>query len=316
MTDISVVMSVFNTKESFLRKSIESILCQTFTNFEFIIINYGITDNSLSILKEYECIDNRIKVIHQNNMGLTKSLNNGLKISCGKYIARQDADDYSCVTRLEKQYRFLETNKDLLLLGTDFIVIDDDEKKIVTFRNSQIKFLKDKIQRSNPFVHGSIMFRRLINGKPIFYNEFYKKSQDYDLILNLSEKGNIRILDEVLYHWRFSKAGIAQSGVRFYGERALYNFKMRKADKKEDYTINYSEIMKKPSKGHYEFSLGLKLLAGKKRNATKYFLKAYFMDFFNHRYLLYFLFSLLPSKYIERIRNGKNNIITKVAGIL
>ena len=103
---ISVLMSVYNG-EKYLREAIDSILNQTFTNFEFIIIDDASTDDSNAIIKKYT--DKRIKLVENpQNMGLTKSLNRGLKISLGKYIARLDSDDLAFPNRLKEQYEFME----------------------------------------------------------------------------------------------------------------------------------------------------------------------------------------------------------------
>lgn len=107
--DVSIIMAVFNGEE-FIEDSIKSVLKQTFKNFEFIIVDDGSIDNSLKIIKSYQAIDSRIKIITQKNNGLAKSLNVGIKNSKGKYIARIDADDLCYECRLEKQYLFMENN--------------------------------------------------------------------------------------------------------------------------------------------------------------------------------------------------------------
>ena len=104
---VSVVMSVYNS-EKWLSYSIESIIEQTYTNFEFIIINDGSTDNSKVILNEYSDRDKRILVIHQKNIGLTKSLIKAIKLSKGDIIVRIDADDLSSKERIEQQLKELE----------------------------------------------------------------------------------------------------------------------------------------------------------------------------------------------------------------
>ncbi|MDD4353774.1 MAG: glycosyltransferase family A protein, partial [Candidatus Nanoarchaeia archaeon] len=122
---ISVIMSAYNT-ERYIAEAIESILNQTFKDFEFIIIDDGSTDDSLKIIKRYVKKDRRIKLIHnKKNIGLTKSLNKGLKIAKGQYIARMDADDISLPQRFQIQYDFLEKNKDIFLIGTTAFLIDD-----------------------------------------------------------------------------------------------------------------------------------------------------------------------------------------------
>ena len=106
---VSVIMSVFNG-EDFLADAIKSVLNQTFTNFEFIIVDDGSNDSSLAIIQSFQELDSRIKIIVHKNQGLAKSLNIGIEHSIGKYIARIDADDLCYESRLAKQYTFMEEN--------------------------------------------------------------------------------------------------------------------------------------------------------------------------------------------------------------
>ena len=115
---VSVVMSVYNS-EKYLKSSIESILCQDYSNFEFIIINGGSTDSSLKILNEYKEKDKRIIILDNiKNKGLIYSLNKGIENSKGKYIARMDSDDFSRKTRLSEQVKFMEKNTEIAMCGT------------------------------------------------------------------------------------------------------------------------------------------------------------------------------------------------------
>jgi len=114
-------MSVFNG-ERYLREAIDSILQQTFVDFEFIIIDDGSTDSSASIMSSYA--DRRIRVIRQKNRGLSAALNVGLKAAEGRYIARMDADDVSLPHRFGRQYLFLETHPQCVAVGSNAIIID------------------------------------------------------------------------------------------------------------------------------------------------------------------------------------------------
>ena len=181
--DVSVVMSVFNG-EKFLAKSIDSILGQSFDNFEFIIVNDGSEDNSLNIAIEYQKLSNRILIIDQENMGLTKALIRAIGISRGRYIARQDADDISLEERLEKQFDFLESNSDYFIAGCNYNVIDvnsnlnGNPEISVPIEDRQIKFV---INRYNPFAHSFVMFRNDLSKLGHFYDPKYKYSQNYEL---------------------------------------------------------------------------------------------------------------------------------------
>lgn len=154
---VTVLMSVFNG-EKYLREAIDSILTQTFSDFEFLIINDASTDRSREIILSY--LDPRIRLIdNEENIGLTRSLNKGIDLAKGKYIARMDADDVSMPERLEKQVRFMEENPDIAVLGSWAYGIDGTGRINAEFRTpicEEIIF-KD-LFFSNPLIHGSVMF--------------------------------------------------------------------------------------------------------------------------------------------------------------
>ena len=152
---VSVIMSVYNS-DKFLSESIESILNQTFRDFEFIIINDCSTDKSLDIIKKYSKNDNRIVLIeNENNIGLTKSLNKGVKIAKGNYIARIDADDTALNNRFEVQYNFLEKNKNIFLVGGGTYEIDYKGKIIRRFLRITNSYLlkKDLLKKIVFIIH-------------------------------------------------------------------------------------------------------------------------------------------------------------------
>ncbi|MGO9953181.1 MAG: glycosyltransferase family 2 protein, partial [Dissulfurispiraceae bacterium] len=129
MPEISVLMSCYNASK-YLAEAIESILNQTFDNFEFIAIDDGSRDNTSDILKDYARADSRIILLEKENTGLTNSLNIGLKTARGKWIARMDADDVSLPNRFEDQLEFVQVHAGVILLGTSCIVIDQSGKVI------------------------------------------------------------------------------------------------------------------------------------------------------------------------------------------
>lgn len=258
-------MSVYNEGVA-LKGAIESILNQTYSDFEFIIVDDGSNDGSEEELRRYEKLDKRIKLVRQKNSGLTVSLNKGLEFAQGLYIARQDGDDISYPNRLEEQMRFMEENTNVVLSATDVQIIDDCGDSVVQVRNSCKKYLKRRMRITNQLVHGSYMFKRIINGTAVQYNSFYKKSQDYDLALRMIEIGQIAIVPKVLYKWRLSESGIAAGNVNFYGDRALKNDRLRRANKIEDYSApKQAEIETKPSKWSFLISKGDYCLSGYSR---------------------------------------------------
>ncbi len=212
---ISVIMSVYNG-EKYLKEAIESILRQTFSDFEFIIIDDGSTDKSLNIIEDYN--DDRIKVIKNDvNVGLTKNLNRALVIAKGEYVARQDADDISLLCRFEEQIKFYENNPELVLLGTSIYIMDEKGK-----------IIKKRIAPSNPgkflinvnnITHASVMFNKLIVNKLGGYNELFKYAQDYDLWLRISKYYSIMNLQLPLYCVRIHRNSIGTTKSR---EQFLY----------------------------------------------------------------------------------------------
>jgi len=118
----------------FFLKQLTSILSQTFTDFEFILIDDGSTDNTLDIIKDYQNRDNRIITIEKKNTGLTKSLNVGLTRATGEWIARMDADDISLPTRIEQQFQFVNEHPDIMLLGSAYFTIDNKDRIIKQYR--------------------------------------------------------------------------------------------------------------------------------------------------------------------------------------
>ncbi len=205
--EISVVMSVYNG-EDFLRESIVSILNQTFKNFEFIIINDGSRDSSLKIIEEYRSKDARIKKINnEKNIGLSASLNKGIKIAKGKYIARQDADDISHSDRLEKQYEFLETKEDVHLVGSNCRKIDINGSFI--YEDNKFSNISDYVntllRQSAIFPHGTAFMRKEIVRALGGYNENFYYSQDGELWLRFIKNDyKIVVFREILYSYRIT----------------------------------------------------------------------------------------------------------------
>lgn len=201
---ISVVMGAYNS-EKYISEAIESIINQTYKNFEFIIIDDCSADKTNMIIRKYAVKDNRIKLINNsNNMGLTYCLNKGIKIAKGKYIARMDTDDIALPSRLEKQFSYLENHKNVVVLGSWAFDIDENGK-IIQERNVP-KYNKDivnLIKLVSPMIHPTVMFRKkeinIIGG----YNEDFKLSQGYELWFRCIAKGyHMENLSERLLYYR------------------------------------------------------------------------------------------------------------------
>ena len=208
---VTVLMPVYNG-EKYLHEAIKSILNQTFMDFEFIIIHDPSTDRTAEILQSYH--DPRIKIINnEKNIGLTRSLNKGLKIARGEYIARMDADDVSIPERLEKEVNFLNQNRNIGLVGTYYLLINENGNVLHAVRPlTDDRELKEKLFIENQFGHGSVMFRRECIEKVGFYREEIEPAEDHDLWLRIAEFFEVANIPEFLYKWRlnFNSVSVAR----------------------------------------------------------------------------------------------------------
>jgi glycosyltransferase involved in cell wall biosynthesis len=198
---VSVIMSVYNG-EKYLREAIDSILNQTFKDFEFLIIDDGSTDSSAEIVHSY--CDPRIRVFKQENKGLTKSLNIGLKLANGEYIARQDADDISLPFRLEKQVEFLDKQTDVVLVSSNIEFMDDRGESLgKSDRATDSDLIAWYLLFYNQIGgHSQVMFRNQPVMKLGGYSEALRCTQDYELWVRLAKSHEIAILPDVLVRWR------------------------------------------------------------------------------------------------------------------
>jgi glycosyltransferase involved in cell wall biosynthesis len=197
---VSVVMPVFNG-EDYLKLAIDSILCQSLKEIEFIIVDDGSNDSTSQILLAY--CDQRLTVISQNHRGIPFALNSGLKIAKGKYVARQDADDISILNRLEKQITFLEENPEIGLLGSFVSIIDKTGKEIKSIElPTDDVAIKAAIINENPFIHGATIYRKECVYRVGGYREIFFLSQDYDLWLRIAENYSVANYPLFLYKYR------------------------------------------------------------------------------------------------------------------
>ncbi len=177
---ISVVMSVYNG-QPYLAESIESILGQSERRFEFIIVNDGSTDGTDAILAEYRARDPRVRVLTQDNSGLTKSLNRAVALSRGRYIARQDADDVSLPRRLEQQLGVLESHPDIDLVAGEIVYIDAAGDRLLHRRLPPGTTVLKRLKVENLICHSTVMFPRSRFDAAGGYDEARRYGQDKHL---------------------------------------------------------------------------------------------------------------------------------------
>ena len=209
---VSVIMSVYDEDEQYLRASIESILHQSLADFEFILINDGSRSSTIQeVLTQYAAEDSRIRVYtNETNLGLTQSLNKALGLATGKYIARLDSDDLAHPDRLKKQFEFMEAHPDHVLCGSFASLIDENGEKTGEKKSpTAYEVIKKKLLFYNFFTHSSFFFQRAIVQALGNYNTEIKKAQDYDLVLKLSAKYPVAILPEFLCLHRIHSQSIS-----------------------------------------------------------------------------------------------------------
>ena len=205
MPSISVVMAVYN-REKYVARAIESILVQTYNNFEFILVDDGSTDNSPNIIKQYANKDKRVRYIKQENNGLAHTRNTGVSYSKCKYIAFMDDDDISVPQRLEKQYKFMEHNIEISACATMQEYIDTDGKSI-----GQENIAGNLIPRDNatlkyaftlPFILGpTTMIKKEAFDACSGFRTSSNIIEDMDFTLRFQEKFSAAILREYLYKY-------------------------------------------------------------------------------------------------------------------
>lgn len=195
-------MAIHN-QEKYVKEAIESILKQTFKDFEFLIIDDKSTDNSLAIMKTFH--DRRIKIKqNKSRLGLSKCLNLLINKAGGEYIARMDGDDISFPKRLEKQADFLNKHPQVVLIGLWAKIISQQGREVGELQYpTEYKYIRKTILLYNPFVHPSVCFRRKIIKEIGGYDERLFYSQDYDLFLKLVAKYPCVNIPEFLFKFRW-----------------------------------------------------------------------------------------------------------------
>ncbi len=202
---ISVLLPVHNA-ESYVRAAVESVLSQTFGDFELLALDDGSTDRSLSILREFEVKDRRVHAISRKNRGVAPTRNELVSLARGLYLANLDADDVSRPQRFEQQVAYLTAHPDCVALGTGVLFIDPEGMPI---RQVQYELTHQEIDLAHLFgtegsrmCNSSVMMRKAAVLKVGRYSDEYRFAEDMDLFLRLAEIGKLANLSEVLLEYR------------------------------------------------------------------------------------------------------------------
>lgn len=299
-------MSVFNA-EKYLEETISSILNQTFKNFEFIIVNDGSTDKSLGIINSFN--DDRIILINQSNQGLSKALNNGIKVSKSNYIARIDSDDVAHKKRFEIQLDFLLKNPDYIVVGSFAKNIDHEGNYLFSQRmNIEDSDLKN-IFPYNPFIHPAIIFSK---------DAFYKAGQycetmggyaeDMILYNRMSKFGKFYNIPKYLINYRLLPSSLTLRGktldakfIKILNKAILNNFV-------NDSDINYlkklkSEVTENVNISNFYLMIAKNLLWNKynPKLSRLYISKGFKNRLILHKFFLLYILSLFPKNLIKMI---------------
>lgn len=239
---ISVVMPVYNA-EAFLEEAIESILAQTFTDFEFVIVDDASTDHSLEIIQKYLELDQRIILLNnEKNLGIAGTRTKGTKYATGKFVAVADADDISFPTRFEKQHAYLESHSECGVVGAFIQLFNSETGKILGFRKyyEDDKRLRKRIFLYSPIAQPVSMIRRDVFENLGYYDPKYPPAEDLDLWFRIGTKYKFANLQEILLKYRVTKNSATISRIQTMETMSLeirrkysqgYNYSMTLKDK-------------------------------------------------------------------------------------
>jgi glycosyltransferase involved in cell wall biosynthesis len=220
---ISVLMPVYNN-DRYIVEAVESILNQTVTDFEFIIVDDGSTDRTSTILSDYEKRDPRVRVIRQENRGIVTALNAGIAFCKALYIARMDGDDISYPNRFGLQMDYLDNNPDCVVVGGVFMSIDEDGNSLSPYR-----FARNRVTSFQTFpiqvaltVHPLAMIRKQALVAVGGYRSTFPHAEDYELFLRISEYGRLHNLDEILLSYRNHRQSISRRNIELQETAMAY----------------------------------------------------------------------------------------------
>ena len=202
---LSVVTTVYNT-ERYVAAAVDSVLRQTFRDFEYILVDDGSTDGSLSILRDFERRDPRVRVISRPNTGIVKAANEGIALARGKYLARMDSDDLAMPERFEKQIAYLDAHPDCVLLGSRVMVMDPYGSPVAVsgqpLAHDEIDAELRTVRGGWALVQPSVMMRTDALRAVGAYRGTHNVSEDHDLFARLAEVGRVANLEEPLLWYR------------------------------------------------------------------------------------------------------------------
>jgi len=283
LPSVTVLLSVYNGEQT-LSRCIESVLSQSFTDFEFVIINDGSTDNTESIILSFS--DTRIKYLFKNNSGLAASLNHGLKHSLGRYIARIDADDVCHRDRLELQYNFMINNNDFVVCGSAAKIFSIDGVFLKTQIEPENDYeIREKMIKRNSFIHSSTFYLRDVALKVLYDENIFHFFEDYLFFSQLIKYGKAYNFPKPLvtyYVSPFSISSNKMSKFQLVMMKKIISRGYALRDEKEIFE-NLKNINKNRNLSNYYLKQFRILFSSKKTRykSLEYLTFAFKTDFFN-----------------------------------
>lgn len=274
----TVLLPIYNA-EKYLKAAIESVLCQSFENFELLLLNDGSNDSSESIIDRFVVLDERCKKLSWPNKGLIETLNIGIKEAKGEIIFRMDADDICQPNRFENQLHYLENHPECVVLGSKVLLIDEDDLPIMPVN---VPLDHDEIDASNFIGHGSsivhptVAIRKDALKQIGGYREQYIHAEDIDLFLRLAECGRVHNLPDILLHYRqhAKSIGYAKRKEQVASIQRAINDAQKRRGITVDANLSKKEIKSPPIGETYRKWAWWALQGQNLKTARKYSLKA------------------------------------------
>jgi glycosyltransferase involved in cell wall biosynthesis len=277
---VTVLMSVYNERPEFLEQAVNSIIAQTFQDWEFLVLDDGSeVPATIGVLQSFPSRDNRIRVLTQPHRGLTKTLNVGLSLARGELVCRQDSDDWSEQDRLERQVDFMRSHPDVAVVGSAIITHQENGKFLWPVLLPRTAQEVRAYYPNNPFCHGATCFRRSAARTLGGYSEILPCAQDYDLFWRMCDTYAGANLAEALYHLRYTSGSVSTLKAEEQNATARVICAVaiaRRAGLAEDYVRARAELEAQGLPGNSELLGRLKtqdrgLLAGHHRSALRGF---------------------------------------------
>lgn len=302
---LSVIMSAYNSSDT-IERAVRSILDQSFTDFELIVMNDGSTDDTEAKILSYS--DERIQYYKLEHAGLTRALNFGLSRAVGEIIARHDSDDWSEPERFSIQMQSFIENDECDLIASWHNVVDTAGNYLGRKRTPlDDESLKNMLTWRNPFCHGSVAIRKSVLDQVGGYNESLLYSQDYDLWVRLEASGaKFSCVPEALYNYSISPESIAKGWLKLGNQKRLRANALLPADQRKYSITQLSSVGNRRSVSLWHYAIGsLALDDGHHRRATLHFLRSLASDPLNWRALVKIGTAFLP-------RSGADNFYRRV----